>query len=203
MAAEQNMALARRFMEERLSGDLDTVDQMLAPDFVNHNRLLPGQEPDRENFMQAVSAYQAALSECCLIIEDQVAGADKVVSRFIVHAIHDRGELMGVAPSGREMTNRAIVIHRIEGGKIAEEWGLGTLGSKLRGERPPPGFRRRRIVAKAGASRDRRQYRCLTPRAAGACGRRRGWREGGISSPPSARKAPRRRGHGRQEARER
>jgi serine phosphatase RsbU (regulator of sigma subunit) len=42
---------------------------------------------------------------------------------------------MGVAPSGREMTNRAIVIHRIVEGKIAEEWGLGTLGSKLRGVR--------------------------------------------------------------------
>ncbi len=42
---------------------------------------------------------------------------------------------MGVAPSGRELTNRAIVIHRIVEGKIAEEWGLGTLGSKLRGQR--------------------------------------------------------------------
>jgi serine phosphatase RsbU (regulator of sigma subunit) len=58
-----------------------------------------------------------------------------VVTRFIVHTTHDRGELMGVAPSGRELTNRAIVIHRIVEGKIAEEWGLGTLGSKLRGQR--------------------------------------------------------------------
>ena len=48
---------------------------------------------------------------------------------------HDRGELMGVAPTGREVTNRAIVIHRIVEGKIAEEWGLGTLGAKLRGQR--------------------------------------------------------------------
>jgi serine phosphatase RsbU (regulator of sigma subunit) len=58
-----------------------------------------------------------------------------VVTRFIVHAIHDGGEIMGVAPSGRELTNRAIVIHRIVEGKIAEEWGLGTLGSRLRGQR--------------------------------------------------------------------
>ena len=29
---------------------------------------------------------------------------------------------MGVAPSGREITNRVIVIHRIVEGKIAEEW---------------------------------------------------------------------------------
>ena len=39
---------------------------------------------------------------------------------------------MGVAPSGREITILAIVIHRISAGKIAEEWGIGTIGSKLR-----------------------------------------------------------------------
>ena len=79
--------------------------------------------------------FAAAFSNRTLLIEDQVAGGDKVVTRFIVHTTHDRGELMGVAPSGRELTNRAIVIHRFVEGKIAEEWGLGTLGSKLRGQR--------------------------------------------------------------------
>ena len=42
---------------------------------------------------------------------------------------------MGVAPSGIEESNKAIVIHRIVGGKIAEEWGIGTIGWKLRGLR--------------------------------------------------------------------
>jgi predicted ester cyclase len=42
---------------------------------------------------------------------------------------------MGVAPSGRELTNRVIVIHRISDGKIAEEWGMGTIGATLRGRR--------------------------------------------------------------------
>src|SRR5215213_9920409 len=81
-----------------------------------------------------------------LIIEDQVAGADKVVTRFMVYAIHDLGELMGVAPSGRQMTNRAIVIHRIVEGKIAEEWGMGTLGAKLRGQRLEQEIRERQRV---------------------------------------------------------
>jgi serine phosphatase RsbU (regulator of sigma subunit)/predicted ester cyclase len=133
MSAEENMALARRFMEARVvKRDLDAVDEMMAPDFVNHNRLYPGQEPDREAYKRGISAFHAALSPGRLIIEDQVAGGDKVVTRFIVHSLHDRGELMGVAPSGRELTNRAIVIHRIVEGKIAEEWGMGTIGATLR-----------------------------------------------------------------------
>jgi serine phosphatase RsbU (regulator of sigma subunit)/predicted ester cyclase len=134
-SAEENMALVRRLEEAVINGDLEAVDEMLAPDFVNHNKLLSAQEPDRESYKRAISAYHAALSETHMIIEDQVAGGDKVVTRFTVHVTHDRGELMGVAPTGKKITNRGIEIHRIERGKIAEEWGLGTLATKLRGQR--------------------------------------------------------------------
>src|SRR3712207_4764729 len=41
---------------------------------------------------------------------------------------------MGVAPTGREITLLVIVIHRIVGGKVAEEWGIGTIGATLRGQ---------------------------------------------------------------------
>jgi serine phosphatase RsbU (regulator of sigma subunit)/predicted ester cyclase len=147
MSAEENMALARRFMEARVvKRDLDAVDEMLAPDFVNRNKLLPGQEPDREAYLQGIATFHAALSKGRLIIEDQVAGGDKVVTRFIVHASHDRGELMGVAPTGRELTNRAIVVHRIVEGKIAEEWGMGTIGATLRKQRLEQEIRERERV---------------------------------------------------------
>jgi serine phosphatase RsbU (regulator of sigma subunit) len=53
---------------------------------------------------------------------------------------------MGVAPTGRELTNRAIVIHRIVGGKITEEWGMGTMGAKLRGQRLEQEIRERERV---------------------------------------------------------
>jgi serine phosphatase RsbU (regulator of sigma subunit)/predicted ester cyclase len=147
MSAEENMALARRFMEARVvKRDLHAVDEMLAPDFVNRNKLLPGQEPDRQDYLRGIAAFHAALSPGRLIIEDQVAGADKVVTRFIVHAIHDRGELMGVAPTGKDLTNRAIVVHRIVEGKIAEEWGMGTIGATLRKQRLEQEIRERERV---------------------------------------------------------
>jgi predicted ester cyclase len=159
MSAEENMALARRFMEARVvKRDLDAVDEMLAPDFVNRNKLLPGQEPDREDYMRGIATFHAALSEGRLIIEDQVAGGDKVVTRFVVHSPHDRGELMGVAPSGRELTNRAIVIHRIVEGKIAEEWGMGTIGGTLRKQRLEQEIREReRIEQELRAARSIQQ----------------------------------------------
>jgi serine phosphatase RsbU (regulator of sigma subunit)/ketosteroid isomerase-like protein len=147
MSAEQNMALARRFMEARVvERDLAAVDEMLATDFVNHSKLVPGQEPDREDYLRGLAAVHAALSPGRLIIEDQVAGADKVVTRFIVRSIHDGGELMGVAPTGRELTNRAIVVHRIVEGKIAEEWSMGTIGATLRKQRLEQEIRERERV---------------------------------------------------------
>jgi serine phosphatase RsbU (regulator of sigma subunit) len=122
MSAEENLALARRFMEARVKGDLEAVDEMMAPDFVSRTSLLSVQEPDREGVKWVTAQLAAAVSNASVHFEDQVAQGDKVVTRFSAHATHDRGELMGVAPSGREITFMPIFTHRIEGGKIAEEW---------------------------------------------------------------------------------
>jgi hypothetical protein len=75
VSAEENMALVRRFWEARVvKRDLDAVEQMLAPDFVNRNKLVPGQKPDREDYLRGIAAFHAAQSQGQLIIEDQVAG---------------------------------------------------------------------------------------------------------------------------------
>src|SRR5215203_1810729 len=134
MSAEQNMVLARRFMEARVKGDVDALEEMLPPEFVSHTKLLPEEEPGREGVIWAAAQVAGAISNASVVVEDQVAGGEKVVTRFSVHSTHDRGEIMGLAPSGKQMTNRVILIHRIEGGKIAEEWGIGTIGSNLRGQ---------------------------------------------------------------------
>jgi serine phosphatase RsbU (regulator of sigma subunit) len=115
--------------------DLDALVEMLAPDFVSHNKMVPGQQPGREGYKQAIAETSAAFSNTRQFIEDQVAEGDKVVTRFIVPATHDRGEFLGVAPTGREAAYKAIAIHRIEGGKIAEEWTLSTTDSELMGQR--------------------------------------------------------------------
>jgi len=119
---EKNKELARRFMDARVKGDMDAVDEMMAPYYVGHTRVLPGQEPGREGAIRAMAQYSAAFSNARVLVEDQVAAGDKVVSRFVVHVTHDREELMGIAPSSREFTNTAILIHRMEDGKVAEEW---------------------------------------------------------------------------------
>src|SRR5919107_5405448 len=70
--SENNMALVRRFMEAQAKGDLDTLDELLAPDFVDHSSFA-GQEPGREGYMQQVAEQIDALSDVRCIIEDQLA----------------------------------------------------------------------------------------------------------------------------------
>ena len=112
--AEQNKTLVHRFFEARVKLDLDALDKMLADDFVSHTRVLPGQQLDREGYKRMSLEFAAAFSNSRFIVEEQVAEAEKVVSRFTVHATHDLGEFLGVAPTGRQTTYNAIFIHRIQ-----------------------------------------------------------------------------------------
>ena len=95
MSTEENMALVRGFLEARGRADLDAMEQMMAPDFVDHT-LAPGQQPDREGYKRQAAEYVSAFSDVRLVIEDQVAADDKVVSRISGRGIHDRRELLGV-----------------------------------------------------------------------------------------------------------
>ncbi len=135
MSAEQNKALVRRFIEARGKADPNALEEMMAPDFITHGMLPTDQQPDREKYKRQLAEYAAAFSDLRLVIEDQVAADEKVVSRISGRAVHDRRELLGAAPTGREVHYIGILIHRIEGGKIAEEWGLGTSVSELMGQR--------------------------------------------------------------------
>ncbi len=55
-------------------------------------------------------------------VEDVVAGGDKAVTRVTLRGTHQgEAEEFG-PPTGRGIEAQGITIHRIEGGKIVEEW---------------------------------------------------------------------------------
>jgi serine phosphatase RsbU (regulator of sigma subunit)/predicted ester cyclase len=122
---EQNKALVRRFWEAVSKGDLDAIDDLLAPEFVDHSSFA-GLEPGREDYKQQVAEQHAALSDLRFVIEDQVAKDDKVVTRITWRSIHDRGEYFGLMPRDTEVEVTSMTMHRIVGGKITEEWSHGS-----------------------------------------------------------------------------
>ena len=118
---EKNKALVRRFLEAQSKGEVDTVREMLAPNFVVH-WLQEEPENHRERYLRGLAEEQGAFSDIRYIIKDQIAEGDKVMTRWTGRGVHDRGEYAGLAPTGRESEAKVIDVHRLEGGKIAEEW---------------------------------------------------------------------------------
>jgi predicted ester cyclase len=125
VSVKENKALVRRFFEAQAKGDLAAVKEMMAPDFVDHT-LLPGQAPGREGYLQSVAEDSATFSDVHNVFEEQLVDGDKVISRISTRSLHDRGEYLGLMPAGKELEVTSIAIHRIVGGRIAEEWSQGS-----------------------------------------------------------------------------
>jgi predicted ester cyclase len=123
VSAEENKAIVRRFLEETMAkGNLDVIDELAAPDFVDRS-LMPGQGPTREDYKRSVAEYLEAFPITSFTIEEQIAEGDKVVTKYAESGIQRR-EVMGVPPTGEEESYEGIYIHRISGGKITGEWDI-------------------------------------------------------------------------------
>ncbi len=120
MGAEENKTIVRRFEEEIAKGNLDVIDELLSPDFVDRS-LLPGQGPTREDFKRTNKEILDAFSATSFTIVEQIAEGDTVVTKYRQSGV-SRGETAGLPPTEEEDTVEGIHIHRISGGKITEEW---------------------------------------------------------------------------------
>ena len=120
MSFEENKALVRRFLEEQAKGNLDVIDELLSPDFVDRS-LVPGQGPTREDFKRSIAEILDAFSIISFTIEEQIAEGDTVVTKYTERSVI-RGEWFGMPPTGTEENFQGIYIHRISNGKIIEEW---------------------------------------------------------------------------------
>jgi predicted ester cyclase len=122
VSAEETKAVARRWFEDFFnSGNLEVADEIIAPDHVNHDPTLPDIPPGPEGQRQVVNLYRGAFTNAHISLEEQLAEGDRVVTRWRASGTH-QGELMGVAPTGNQVTITGITINRISGGKIAESW---------------------------------------------------------------------------------
>src|SRR5215210_39162 len=160
VSLEENKALVRRFLEEQARGNLDVIDELLSPDFVDRG-LLPGQGPTRDDFKRAVSEILDAFSIISFTIEEQIAEGDTVVTKYRERSVI-RGEFVGLPPTGTEENFEGIYIHRISEGKITEEWSqANTLHTTL--ERLEQEMRERERVEQELRVAERIQ-RALLPR---------------------------------------
>jgi steroid delta-isomerase-like uncharacterized protein len=118
--SEKNKTIVKRLIQEINDRNLDVLTKLCAPNYVYHGT---GEmtKSDREGMKKFVSEILSAFPDMQFTIEDIIAEGDKVVYRFLFRGTH-KGELFGVAPTGRRVSVRSISINRIVDGKLVEEW---------------------------------------------------------------------------------
>jgi predicted ester cyclase len=129
MSAKENMAIVRRVADGLEKGDLGFFDEVYSPNLAYHNPI--GPDMDREGIKRAQAMMLAAFPDQRIVLDDIFAAGDKVVTRATVRGVH-RGELWGVAPTGKEMVWSTFVIDRFAGGKIVEEWQMADFLGLMR-----------------------------------------------------------------------
>jgi len=121
MSAE-NKALVRRCFKEIWSkGNVDLIDQLVAANYTNHDPAGPMPGNGRDGLKQHVTAYRTAFPDLTFTVDDIVAEDNKVTARWTARGTHS-GTLLGIAPTGKEITTEGISVLRVANGKIAENW---------------------------------------------------------------------------------
>jgi predicted ester cyclase len=140
MSTEENKANARRVFEEVFNkGNLSVVDELIATNYVGHAPGMPDFKGP-EGFKQYATMNRTAFPDLRMTTEDTVAEGDKVVNRWTARGTH-KGDLMGIAPTGKQVTMTGMVITRYVGGKQVEAWVLSDMLGMLQqlGVVPPMG----------------------------------------------------------------
>src|SRR5262245_46892087 len=112
------LALAASYFEHVTDGDLDRVEEMLAPDFVQHT---PGIPPGRAAARAMLDLFRRGFPDFQVTVEWMLVDGDRVVVRSRATGTH-AGTFMGHAPSGRSFSATGLDVLRIVDGCIVERW---------------------------------------------------------------------------------
>jgi steroid delta-isomerase-like uncharacterized protein len=127
MSTEDNKTLIRRFFEEAYTKkNLAALEEFIAPNHIDHSAAAASLAVGPEGSRQAIGMMLTAFPDLHVTVEDMIAEGDKVVVRMTMRGTQ-QGAFGSIPPTGKQVAVSTIDIVRIEGGKIAEEWGIDDM----------------------------------------------------------------------------
>jgi steroid delta-isomerase-like uncharacterized protein len=120
--SEVNKNVVRRLFEEVWNkGNLPVTDELFAPNYAHHDTSTPdvGRGPDGEK--KRATLYRTAFPDLRFTVEDIIADGETVMARWSCRGTH-KGDLSGIAPTGKQFTISGISIARFANGKMTEGW---------------------------------------------------------------------------------
>jgi steroid delta-isomerase-like uncharacterized protein len=119
MQLQENKTIVRRLIDETQNqANFAALDELLADDFVDHTPL-PGLPPTREGVRMLFGALRAAFPDLHVVVSEQIAEDERVVTRKTFNGTHG-GEFLGFAATGNPVAFEVIDILTIRGKRITE-----------------------------------------------------------------------------------
>ena len=129
--SKENKELVRRLEEAWDRSDVDTVRSLLAPNFVTHS-VPPGTPGTVDGIVQNHQMSMQSFPDRKVVVEDLIAEGDKVVVRCRTTGTNKGGlPWAGVPANDKPVDFTWVSTYRIEGGKVAEHWGLNDAGTLM------------------------------------------------------------------------
>src|SRR4029453_3920357 len=120
--SESNKTVVRRLFEEVWNkGYLPVADELFAQNYSHHDSSAPDFGGGPESEKKRATLYRTAFPDVRLTIEDIIAEGETVTARWSCKGTH-KGNLSGIAPTGKQVTITGISVVRFTNGKMAEGW---------------------------------------------------------------------------------
>jgi steroid delta-isomerase-like uncharacterized protein len=118
--SDHNKSVVRRLLDELWNkGDLSLADQFFATTYTHHDASSPdfGKGPESER--KRATLYRTAFPDLRMTIEDLFADGENVITRWSCHGTH-KGDLNGIAPTGKQIHITGVSITRFSHDKMVE-----------------------------------------------------------------------------------
>jgi steroid delta-isomerase-like uncharacterized protein len=120
--SDTNKTVVRRLFDEVWNkGHQQIADELFAQNYNHHDSSTPdlGRGPESEK--KRATLYRNAFPDIRFIVEDLVAEGESVTARWSCRGTH-KGDLNGIAPTGKQFTISGISVSRLSNGKMVEGW---------------------------------------------------------------------------------
>ncbi|MEU9132172.1 ester cyclase [Kitasatospora sp. NPDC048540] len=115
-----NMATVRRLLVDTAAGDMSAIDELMAPDYRDHDPSMAGDTVGPAAVKEMIEGYRRSF-DFTFDIQGQLADGDQVATRWMWRGTHT-GEFMGMPASGKTIEAAGMTMFRFEDGRVKEGW---------------------------------------------------------------------------------
>lgn len=119
---QHNQLLIRNYFNEVWNkGNIDLLDELLNPGYLNHSSSFPDSPPGPAALKPIVIAMRVAFPDLNYTIQDLIITDNRIVARVKMTGTHT-GDFFGIPPTNKKISVNQINIEYIENGRISQHW---------------------------------------------------------------------------------